>query len=107
MMHGGDIYSKKIKMDFSVNINPLPLPFFAKKAFCRSVRKLKNYPDMNCRRLKEKMSEITHHGLDRKSHSIRVSYYSYKISKALGLDYKSTARAGLIHDFFFENNQDK
>ena len=54
----------------------------------------------------EKMSEITHHGLDRKSHSIRVSYYSYKISKALGLDYKSTARAGLLHDFFFENNQD-
>lgn len=53
----------------------------------------------------EKMSSIVHHGLDRKSHSIRVSYYSYKIARLIGLDYVGVARAGLLHDFFFENNQ--
>lgn len=53
-----------------------------------------------------KLSNIIHHGLDRKSHSVRVSYYSYKISKLLGFDYISTARAGLLHDFFFENNKE-
>ena len=53
-----------------------------------------------------KMEEIVHHGLDRKSHSLRVSYYSYKVCKALKLNYKSAARAGLLHDFFFENNQE-
>lgn len=54
----------------------------------------------------DKMSEIVHHGLDRKGHSLRVSYYSYKLAKLLGLDYESAARAGLLHDFFFENNKD-
>ena len=54
----------------------------------------------------DKMGEIVHHGLDRKSHSIRVSYYSYKICKALRLNYESAARAGLLHDFFFEDNQE-
>lgn len=58
-MHGGDIYSKKIKMDFSVNVNPLPLPSAAKKAYCRTVKKLQNYPDINCRKLREKLSEVT------------------------------------------------
>ena len=53
----------------------------------------------------EKMSNIVHHGLDRKSHSLRVSYYSYKICKMFGLDYVSSARAGLLHDFFFEDNK--
>ena len=54
----------------------------------------------------DKMGEIIHHGLDRKSHSLRVSYYSYKICKALRLNFESAARAGLLHDFFFENNQE-
>ena len=53
-----------------------------------------------------KMKDIRHHGMNRLDHSLRVSYYSYKITKALGLDYESTARAGLLHDFFFENNQE-
>ncbi|MDD6879594.1 MAG: hypothetical protein PUD59_05165 [bacterium] len=52
-----------------------------------------------------KLSQIVHHGLDRKNHSIRVSYYSYKLSKLFGFDYISSARAGLLHDFFFENNK--
>lgn len=52
-----------------------------------------------------KMGDIVHHGLDRKSHSLRVSYYSYKVCRIFGLDYISTARAGLLHDFFFENNK--
>ena len=49
-----------------------------------------------------KTKEIVHHGLDRMGHSLRA----YKISKILGLDYKSAARAGLLHDFFLQNNQE-
>jgi len=33
-------------------------------------------------------------------HCLEVSYISYKICKKLGLDYVSTARAGLLHDLF-------
>lgn len=39
-------------------------------------------------------------------HSLKVSYYSYKISKFLKLDYKQTARAGLLHDFYFDTTKD-
>lgn len=33
-------------------------------------------------------------------HCINVAYYNYLICKKLGLDYKSAARAGLLHDLY-------
>ena len=54
-----------------------------------------------------KLTEIGHHGLSRLEHSIKVSYYSYRITKKLNLDYESTARAGLLHDFFITNKKFK
>lgn len=48
----------------------------------------------------KKIKKIEHHGVNRFDHSVRVSYYSYKIAKMLHLDYKGTARGGLLHDFF-------
>ena len=39
----------------------------------------------------------THHIYD---HVVRVAYLSYFFSKLLGLDYISSARGGLLHDFF-------
>lgn len=33
-------------------------------------------------------------------HCINVSYYNYRICKSLGLDARSAARAGLLHDLF-------
>ena len=53
-----------------------------------------------------KTKNITHHGLNRFDHCMRVSYYSYKLTKLLRLDYKDVARAGLLHDFFFVDNED-
>ncbi len=52
-----------------------------------------------------KTKNIIHHSMNRFDHSVRVSYYSYKIAKFLKLDYVSTARAGLLHDFFLVNNK--
>lgn len=48
----------------------------------------------------KKIQTIEHHGVNRFDHSVRVSYYSYKVAKALHLDYEQTARGGLLHDFF-------
>jgi uncharacterized protein len=50
-----------------------------------------------------KLKNAKHHGDNRLDHSLRVSYSAYKLSKLLGLDYVSTARAGLLHDFFFSS----
>ncbi|NLM63260.1 MAG: phosphohydrolase [Mollicutes bacterium] len=52
----------------------------------------------------KRLKEMGHHGCNRFDHSLKVSYYSYKVSKFLGLDYYETARAALIHDFFFTKN---
>lgn len=43
---------------------------------------------------------IEHHGITRFEHSLKVSYYSYKIAKTFRLDYEETAVGGLLHDFF-------
>ena len=52
----------------------------------------------------KEIDTCVHHGISRLEHSLRVSYYSYKVTKVLGLDYKETAIAGLLHDFFLSKN---
>ena len=51
-----------------------------------------------------KLKECVHHGTSRFDHSLRVSYYSYRVTKALGLRYVETARGGLLHDFFVNDD---
>jgi len=48
----------------------------------------------------KKIENIKHHNTTRLNHSLKVSYYSYKIAKGLKLDYKEVARGGLLHDFY-------
>lgn len=52
-----------------------------------------------------KIKTIEHHGVTRYDHSLKVSYYSYKIAKLLHLDYKEVARGGLLHDFFLSSEK--
>ena len=50
----------------------------------------------------QKLADYTqHHHSNRLQHSIAVSYDSYRIANRLHLDYRSTARAGLLHDLFY------
>ncbi len=51
------------------------------------------------------LDNIEHHGGTRLKHSLKVSYYSYKISKFMKVDYIAVARAGLLHDFYFEKTK--
>lgn len=53
------------------------------------------------------LGKITHHHYTtRLTHSFYVSYTSYKVAKSMNLDYISTARAGLLHDFFLEEREE-
>lgn len=55
----------------------------------------------------QKLDNITHHHYTtRLVHSLFVSYVSYKVAKSMNLDYVSTARAGLLHDFFLEEREE-
>jgi len=42
-----------------------------------------------------------HNHTSRLQHSLNVSYYSYVICKTFGWDYKSAARAAMLHDLYF------
>ena len=42
-----------------------------------------------------------HNHTSRLQHSVNVSYYSYLWSKKLKFDFRSAARAGLMHDMYF------
>lgn len=49
----------------------------------------------------QSMSDFKHHhSVTCLDHSLNVSYSSYMLCKALGWDYKSAARGGLLHDLF-------
>lgn len=49
--------------------------------------------------------EKAHHGITRYDHLIRVSFYSFFITKLLRLNYKETTRAALLHDFFLDETE--
>lgn len=50
----------------------------------------------------QKLANYTqHHHSNRLQHSIAVSYDSYRLAKRMHLDYRSIARAGLLHDLFY------
>lgn len=57
-MHGGDIYRKKINMDFSVNINPYGVPQSVMDAMQEALHKVQNYPDIRCEQLINMLSDI-------------------------------------------------
>ena len=43
--HGGDIYRNKVRLDFSVNTNPLGMSENVKKAIAENVEQFGIYPD--------------------------------------------------------------
>lgn len=47
-----------------------------------------------------KLKRYYHHNSSIYAHVRDVAYFSYRISKYLGLDYRSAARGALLHDFF-------
>ena len=50
--HGGDIYTRKIRYDFSANISPLGMPKEAEQALIKNVGLFEHYPDPDCTALR-------------------------------------------------------
>ncbi|MBQ5676749.1 MAG: aminotransferase class I/II-fold pyridoxal phosphate-dependent enzyme [Lachnospiraceae bacterium] len=50
-VHGGDIYSKAYRLDFSTNINPFGMPESLKQAAIKGINASIHYPDVQCREL--------------------------------------------------------
>ena len=56
MIHGGDIYHNKVNIDFSVSVNPLPVPDNVTDALKDCIGEIGRYPDIECSELSEKVS---------------------------------------------------
>ncbi|MBQ7433688.1 MAG: threonine-phosphate decarboxylase [Lachnospiraceae bacterium] len=50
-LHGGDIYSQPVQVDFSANVSPLGMPDGVKQALMESLDAWSAYPDPRCREL--------------------------------------------------------
>ena len=54
--HGGDVFSRPVELDFSVNVNPLGMPEVIKAALKNDIPGWESYPDPKCRALRAKLS---------------------------------------------------
>ncbi len=54
--HGGDVYSNRIRFDFSANINPAGMPESVTDALIRTASRCSAYPDPYCTALREKIA---------------------------------------------------
>lgn len=57
-MHGGDIYTRKIEYDFSVNINPLGYPAEVLEYIKKCLEKADDYPDIFQKRARERVAVL-------------------------------------------------
>ena len=56
-IHGGDIYTNKVKFDFSVNVNPLGIPKGVEDALHQAVVRCREYPEIQAFELKEAVAK--------------------------------------------------
>lgn len=55
--HGGDVYGRPVRLDFSANVNPLGTPDSVRQAAAESLARIHQYPDPCCRRLVAAIAE--------------------------------------------------
>ncbi len=60
-VHGGDVYTNRVSLDFSANVNPFGTPEPVKAAIRAAAEDVSRYPDPYCLRLKERLSAL--HGV--------------------------------------------
>ena len=57
-IHGGDIYSRPVRLDFSVNGNPLGMPAEARLSLLAAINHVGEYPDAAAGELTETVSHM-------------------------------------------------
>lgn len=60
-IHGGDIYRNHVKIDYSVNVNPLGIPQSVRQAILGAMEQCRNYPDIHAEQLKTLVGRM--HGI--------------------------------------------
>ena len=57
-VHGGDVYRNEVRLDFSVNLNPLEMPAPAAEAIMAGLEEIHQYPDPKQQKLRESIASF-------------------------------------------------
>ena len=58
VLHGGDVYRNEVRLDFSVNLNPLPMPAEVTEAMRAGMEEIHQYPDPSQQKLRESIASL-------------------------------------------------
>ena len=58
MLHGGDVYRNEVRLDFSVNLNPYPMPSEVTEAIRAGMHEINQYPDPAQQKLRERIAKL-------------------------------------------------
>ena len=64
MLHGGDVYRNEVRLDFSVNLNPYPMPREVIEAMQAGLTEIHQYPDPAQQKLRERIAKLEDVGMD-------------------------------------------
>lgn len=109
MIHGGDIYRNEVKLDFSVNVNPLGIPAGVVQAMSQAVGLCSHYPDIRAEALKCSIESMT--GVNQESilcgngaselllaimHALKPRKTAIPVPSFFGYEYAATAAGSEI-----------
>ena len=57
-LHGGDVYRNEVRLDFSVNLNPFPMPAEVTEAIQAGMSEINQYPDPAQQKLRERIAAL-------------------------------------------------
>ena len=57
-LHGGDVYRNDVRLDFSVNLNPYPMPSAVTEAMQAGISEIHQYPDPVQQKLREGIASL-------------------------------------------------
>lgn len=57
-LHGGDVYRNEVRLDFSVNLNPFPMPPEVTEALQDGMHEIHQYPDPAQQKLREGIAKL-------------------------------------------------
>ena len=57
-LHGGDVYRNEVSLDFSVNLNPFPIPAEVTEAIQAGMSEINQYPDPAQQKLRERIAAL-------------------------------------------------
>lgn len=57
-LHGGDVYRNEVRLDYSVNLNPFPIPSEVTEAIQAGMSEIHQYPDHAQQKLRERIAGL-------------------------------------------------